>query len=140
MRTILINRKINISKMHIKKQLGIWMDHSSAHIIEYSDTSLETETIETNFTHQDKESSLRKSENLMHNKEQQQQGDYYKKLGEVIKSFDEVLLFGPTDAKTELFNLLTADPHFSKIKMEVKQTDKTTENQEHAFVREHFKA
>ena len=126
--------------MHIKKQLGIWMDHSSAHIIEYSDTSLETETIETNFTHQDKESSLRKSENLMHNKEQQQQGDYYKKLGEVIKSFDEVLLFGPTDAKTELFNLLTADPHFSKIKMEVKQTDKTTENQEHAFVREHFKA
>ncbi len=126
--------------MHDKKQLGIWMDHSSAHIIEYSDSSLETETIETNFTHQDKESSLRKSENLMHNKEQQQQGDYYKKLGEVIKSFDEVLLFGPTDAKTELYNLLTADPHFSKIKIEVKQTDKMTENQEHAFVREHFKA
>lgn len=125
--------------MHDKKQLGIWMDHSSAHIIEYSDSSLETETIDTNFTHQDKESSLRKSENLMHNKEQQQQGNYYKKLGEVIKSFDEVLLFGPTDAKTELYNLLTADPHFSKIKIEVKQTDKMTENQEHAFVREHFK-
>ena len=39
----------------------------------------------------------------MHNKEQHEQSDYYKKLGETIKNYTEVLLFGPTDAKVELF-------------------------------------
>lgn len=79
-----------------------------------------------------------KSEKLMHNKEQHEQSEYYKKLGETIISYDEVILFGPTDAKIELFNVLRADQRFAKIKIEIKQTDKMTENQEHAFVREHF--
>lgn len=120
------------------KRLGIWMDHSSAHLMEYSKDPMKTQIIESNFTHQEKEHSLRKGENLMHNKEQQQQGAYYKALGESIKAYDEVILFGPTDAKTELFNLLTEDQQFSKIKLEVKQSDHMTENQEHAFVKDHF--
>ena len=48
------------------------------------------------------------------------------------------MLFGPTDAKTELFNLLKADHHFDKINIETKHADKMTENQQHAFVREYF--
>jgi hypothetical protein len=124
--------------MHSLKRLGIWMDHSNAHLIEFEADTKDVKAIESKFTHQEKESSLQRSESLMHNKEQQQQGAYYKQLGEVIKNYDEVILFGPTDAKTELSNLLSADPHFSKIKIEVKQTDKMTENQEQAFVRDHF--
>ncbi|MBC7777654.1 MAG: hypothetical protein H7246_19625 [Phycisphaerae bacterium] len=120
------------------KRLGIWMDHSSAHLMEFSDNQIETKTLDSKFTHQEKEHSLRKGENLMHNKEQQQQGDYYKKLGEVIKGYDEVILFGPTDAKVELFNLLSADQHFAKIKIDVKSSDKMTEHQEHAFVKDYF--
>jgi stalled ribosome rescue protein Dom34 len=42
----------------------------------------------------------------MHQKEQHEQSDYYKKIGEAIKNYQEVLLFGPTNAKTELLNLL----------------------------------
>jgi hypothetical protein len=124
--------------MQSLKRLGIWMDHSNAHLIEFEADTKDVKAIESKFTHQEKESSLQRSESLMHNKEQQQQGAYYKQLGEVIKNYDEVILFGPTDAKTELSNLLSADPHFSKIKIEVKQTDKMTENQEQAFVRDHF--
>lgn len=124
--------------MQSLKRLGIWMDHSNAHLIEFEADTDDVKAIESKFTHQEKESSLQRSENLMHNKEQQQQGAYYKQLGEVIKNYDEVILFGPTDAKTELFNLLSADLHFSKIKIEVTQTDKMTENQEQAFVRDHF--
>ena len=48
------------------------------------------------------------------------------------------MLFGPTNAKTELLNLLKADHHFDKINIETKQADKMTENQQHAFVREYF--
>lgn len=74
----------------------------------------------------------------MHNKEQQKQGEYYKKIGEAIKSYDEIILFGPTDAKLELYNLIKEDQQFSKIKIEVQQADKMTENQEQAFVRDYF--
>ncbi len=55
----------------------------------------------------------------MHNKEQQQQSEYYKTLGETIKNYDDVLLFGPTNAKVELLNILKADISFSiKLKIE----------------------
>jgi hypothetical protein len=124
--------------MSAAKKLGIWMDHSTAHLIEFTSSPMEAKTMESKFTHEAKEESLGKSENLMHQKEQHQQAEYYKKLGEVIKNYEAVVLFGPTDAKTELFNLLSADNHFSKVKMEIKQADKMTENQQNAFVRDHF--
>lgn len=120
------------------KNLGIWMDHSTAHLMEFTTPTIETKTIESKFTHDEKANSLEKSENLMHNKEQHQQSEYYKRLGEVIKKYEEVILFGPTSAKAELHNILKADHNFAKIKIEVKQTDKMTENQQHAFVKEYF--
>ena len=124
--------------METKKNLGIWMDHSSAHLTEFTSDTIETKTIASKFTHDEKVDSLSKGENRMHNKEQHQQATYYKQLGEVIKKYDEVLLFGPTEAKNELFNLLKADHLFENIKIDVKQTGKLTEHQEHAFVKEHF--
>jgi len=124
--------------MATAKNLGIWMDHSSAHLMEFTTDPIETKTIASKFTHQIKEQTLGKSENLMHNKEQHEQSEYYKKLGEIIKDYEGVILFGPTDAKLELYNVLRADHLFGKIKIEVKQADKMTENQQHAFVREYF--
>jgi hypothetical protein len=120
------------------KNLGIWMDHSSAHLMEFTVDPIETKTIESKFTHQAKEKSLGKSENLMHNKENHQQSEYYKVLSDIIRNYEGVVLFGPTSAKTELFNILKADNRFVKIKIEIKQADKMTENQEHAFVRSYF--
>lgn len=124
--------------MTATKNLGIWMDHSSAHLIPFAAGSAEPEIIESEFTHQEKQEILAKGEKHMHNKEQQQQSAYYKKLGEIIRDYDEVVLFGPTDAKAELFNILRADHLFENIKIEVKQADKMTDNQQQAFVREHF--
>ena len=124
--------------MTTAKNLGIWMDHSSAHLMEFTTDPIETKTIESKFTHQVKLESLNRSEHIMHNKEQHQQSEYYKKLGEIIKNYEGVILFGPTEAKVELFNILKTDHHFKKIKIEVKQADKMTENQQHAFVREYF--
>jgi len=131
-----INYKNN--KMKAENRLGIWMDHASANLMEFTAKPIETKTIESKFTHQEKEFSLKRSENLMHNKEQHEQADYYKKLSEVIKNYDDVILFGPTEAKTELYNVLRADHLFEKIKIKTQQTDKLTENQQHAFVRNYF--
>ncbi|MBP6825277.1 MAG: hypothetical protein KA165_01850 [Saprospiraceae bacterium] len=124
--------------MTTAKNLGIWMDHSSARLMELTAGPIETTIIESKFTHRSKEQSISKSESLMHNKERHQQSEYYHELGEAIKNYEEIVLFGPTDAKVELLNYLKADHSFTKIKIRVKQTDKMTENQQHAFIREHF--
>lgn len=124
--------------MKTAKHLGIWMDHSSAHLTEFTAELMETSTITSKFTQQEKEHTLNRSEHVMHNKEQHQQSAYYKELGEIIKNYEEVLLFGPTSAKTELFNVLRENHLFAKIKLEVKNADKMTENQQHAFVKEYF--
>jgi len=124
--------------MTATKKLGIWMDHSNAHLMEFENAASGSKTIASPFTHEVKQDTLEKGEKAMHHKEQHEQGAYYKQLGEVIKNYEEVLLFGPTDAKTELLNVLKTDHHFDKIKIEVKQADKMSENQQHAFVREYF--
>jgi stalled ribosome rescue protein Dom34 len=118
--------------------LGIWMDHSVAHLMEYTKDSMETETVESTFTHQNREETLSRSENLMHNKEQQKQRSFYTELAEEIKRYNEVVLFGPTDAKVELFNILKEDHHFDEINIGVENADKMSENQQHAFIRAYF--
>lgn len=123
--------------MTTEKKLGIWMDHANAHLMEYADPIV-TKIVTSDSTHEEKEKTLQKGESMMHNKEQQQESEYYKTIGETIKDYDDVLLFGPTNAKTELLNILEADLRFSKIKIETRPADKMTENQEHAFVRDYF--
>lgn len=120
------------------KDLGIWMDHQTAHLMEFTTDPIQTTTIDSAFTHEEKEQTLSRSENLMHNKEQHEQAAYYKELGELIRGYDEVILFGPTDAKVELFNFLRKDHRFSAIQIEIEQADKMTVNQQHAFVKAHF--
>jgi hypothetical protein len=121
------------------KQLGIWMDHSIAHLMELTNDSIGISTVVSQSRYQGKKQNLRKDESLMHNIEQDQNSDYFKKLSEIIRDYDEVLLFGPSDAKTELFNLIKDNHLFEKIKIEVKPADKMTENQQHAFVKDYFK-
>jgi len=120
------------------KRLGIWIDHSRAQLTDYTIELLDTKIIKSDFTHDDKEHTLSRSENVMHNKEQHQHLEFYKKIAEVIRNYNHVLLFGPTDAKVELFNILKADHRFAKINIEVRQADKMTEFQQKAFIREYF--
>ncbi|MCF6129622.1 hypothetical protein L1S35_08055 [Flavobacterium sp. AS60] len=122
----------------IRKKIGIWMDHSMAHLMEYSNNGVEVKTIESNFTQQQKVNSLQKGELHLHNVELQKQAKYYKKLIDIIKKYNQVILFGPTNAKEELFNVLSADKRFENIKINVEPTDKMTPNERHAFVLDFF--
>lgn len=119
------------------KTLAIWMDHSSANLIELDDLQA-NRTIESDFTHRKKVEALHRSENIMHNKEQQMHEAYYKEIAAEIVKVDHVLLFGPTNAKTELHNYLNLDLHFKNIQIDVEAADKMTDNERLAFVRDHF--
>jgi len=121
------------------KQLGIWMDHSNAYLMELTNGIIITKIVESEFVLQDNKYNLQYHEKSFHNKEQQQQLSYYKRLSGFIRKYQEVVIFGPTDAKIELLNLLKSDHLFENIKIEVKQTDQMTEYQRHDFVREYFK-
>jgi hypothetical protein len=120
------------------KKIGIWLDNAEAHLIEYTENEMVSAIIKSPFTHEVMEESLEKSENLMHNKKRQQQTAYLKEIATMIKNYEEVLLFGPTDAKIKLGHILKADRAFAKIKVHIKQTDYLTENQQHAFVRKFY--
>lgn len=124
--------------MKTLKRLSIWMDHSTAHLMEISVHPFEVKTIDSNFTNKVKLESIKHGENSMHNKEQLLMSIYYKKLAEIIKTYNQVLLFGPTSAKTELFNLIKKDYHLHTIKIEIKDTDKMSQNQQEAFIKNHF--
>ena len=125
--------------MKTLKKIGIWMDHSMAHITEFDSEIKETKIITSDFTFQDKVETLQRSESGMHNKEQQKLSTYYKDLAQIIKNFDEVILFGPTDAKVELYNELKENHQFDAIKIEVSNTDKMSEKEQRNFVDDYFK-
>ena len=124
----------------LRNKIGVCMDHHNANFICYTNNPTETTTVESDFTNEMKADALGKSENIMHNKEQQQLKDFYKKIITVLKNYDEILLFGPTDAKTELANILSENHYFDKIEINVIPTDKMNENQQHAYVHSYFSA
>lgn len=124
--------------METIKNAGIWMDHSDAQLIDLNAPE-KKHSFTSEFTFNTKEEALKKGESHMHNKKQQMHEAYYKEIAEAILHYDHVLLFGPTHAKTELYNFVEKDSHFKDIKIDVKAADKMTNNERVAFVKDHFK-
>ncbi len=114
------------------------MDHSTASIMELSNGIVISKMLESTPAFPEQVENLRLDESLMHHKEQKQHTDFYKKLSYIINDYSEVLLFGPTDAKSELFNLLKNNRQFEKIKISIQPAGKMTENQQEAFVKDYF--
>ncbi len=124
--------------MTVPKRLGIWMDHSTGHATAYTAETLTTQVINAHPTHQDTEHGLHNNELHTHNREKQQQAHYFQALASVIRHYDEVVLFGPTEAKSELLNLLRKDHNFEKIKISLVPAEKMNEHQQQSFVRKYF--
>lgn len=123
--------------MQSSKKIGIYLDHSKAHLFKFDSSSFTL--INSDFSDEDREAGLKRSEKKMHVKEQHQQNEFYSKLENIIKECDSVLLFGPTDSKKELSNILKKKARFSEIKIHLEATDKLSENQQAAFVNDYFR-
>jgi len=119
--------------MKTKKQVGVWMDYSSAYVMEMKGDEIATTEINSEFTWEEKQHSFFRNEGLMHNKERQLVTEYFNRIGEKLAGAESVLLFGPGEAKNELFNLLIENPQFKHINIRVKTTDRLTENQRKSF-------
>lgn len=113
------------------------MDHSTAHLINIKSKN-KSRSIVSKFTSETKEEALIRSEILTHNKRQQMHEKFYKKIGGEILKYNHVLLFGPTNAKAELHNYLNKDLYFKNIKIDIESSHKITDNEQLAFVKQHF--
>jgi hypothetical protein len=125
--------------MNKVKQLGIWMDHSNAVLIELYDHKLSTKEIVIKQTPLETP-NVDTHEVQVHSKEQSHnQSVFFKEISDTIRNYQKVLLFGPTDAKNELFNLLKADHNFADITIEMQTTDKMTTIEKEEFVVQYFR-
>jgi hypothetical protein len=136
--TYLQLKKANTLKMETIKKIAVYMDHFSANLIEYIQKAKELKVIESDFNHFEKEKIMQKGESHLHNKEQDLQNKFYLEIKTALLDYSEIVLFGPTTAKTELHTILSNDKHFLEVKISIKITDKLTQNEQIAFVNNCF--
>ena len=116
------------------RKVGIYIDQSSANLIELTVDILEKKSANL-FDEKHPEEA---NENHIEFKETHLQNYYFKKLSEYILYYNEVLLFGKSNAITKLFDMISYDNRFYKIKIALKQTDKMTRNEQNDFVSDYF--
>tara|TARA_R110002126_G_scaffold29853_1_gene98174 strand:+ start:1240 stop:1623 length:384 start_codon:yes stop_codon:yes gene_type:complete len=119
-------------------KLGIWMDHSIAYLMEFTNNPFEIKTIVSQFSIEEKEFQISKKATVLINKEKHLLYDYYNKIGDAIRNYYQIILFGPSCAKIEFFDVLSEDERFLKMKIEIKETDKMSLNQLHDFILKYF--
>lgn len=124
--------------METTPKIAVYMDHFTAKVIEYNTTATEIKIIHSDFSHFEKQKILQKGESHLHNKEQDAQQKFYKEIANYCANYRQLLLFGPTTAKTEFKTIISNDNRFSGIEIMVNNTDKLAPNQQIAFVNNYF--
>ena len=132
-----------------KDQIGIWMDYSHAKFIQVNGV---TKIIESGVTTHERipgESSngsrlgnnrSTNNESNKHNKEINETHAYFNEVYDALKSYSEIILFGPTTAPQEFHNYITSKKNNTEGKIIVKKSDYLTDNQLVEFVRNYFES
>ena len=126
--------------MKTNKKLGIYIDYTKAFLMEFENKKIVSRNIEF----EEKGNGVDIPENKQAfsgsgNQEHHLQSGYYLEISDIIRNYDQVVLFGPSNFKNELFKLLEFDHDFDNIKIQNVNTDKMTDLQYHSFVTEYYK-
>lgn len=143
---------MNIMKNKVK-QVGLWLDHAMAHVIGYRDGySYLIETVESPYNRKPRVAGegsditrfgvtyISNNEDRKHNRLRNKLESYFTVLENKLKDYDEILLFGPTNAKNQLYNRLTQKKAFAGKTILMESAGTLTENQTIAFVRDFYNA
>jgi len=136
------------------KQVGVWIDHSKAHLIGFKGGQVRLlETVESPFERvkrveeegrdmsrfsPDPEHASN-NEYKKHHIVQNEINEYLRMMEQKLVSFEDILLFGPGTMKERMKNRLREKKAFEGKWLSVERSDKLTENQLLAFVREFYK-
>jgi len=124
--------------MTATKKIGIWLDHSTAYLTEFTASTPFTQIVMNEFTHQSKINTMRKSEQTMHQKEQHEQHEFYHAIKNKINTYTDILIIGPTNAKAELVNYLKEDHHFDAINIITKPADNMSIQEQQQYIHYFF--
>lgn len=136
------------------RQVGLWMDNSKAQVVEFKngeavlveniDSAIESlKRIDgegkdtTRFTPNNEHTS--NNEHKKHNIAQKELNEYFRILENKLAEYDDILIFGPGVAKEQFRNRLRDNKGFSDKWLSVQTSDKLTENQLLAYVRDFYK-
>lgn len=133
-----------------KRRVALRLDHSQARFIVPDPETKEIKIIVSDYDPRPREEGedadvtfwgIHASPNEVRrqNKLRSKLNDYYNVLEELLEEYDDILLFGPSTAKTELKNRLTANKYFADKIIHTANAGNMTEHQLMAFVRNYFK-
>lgn len=126
-------------KMMKNKQLAILVNDTNALLMELYNHMIVSRNIvfkpKEKETDSENEQFTQQESSVMHKRK----FAYYKEIGDIVSHYQEVVIFGPTQTKFELFKLLEGNKHLNKIKIECIDTIKMSDTQMHDFVLEYYK-
>ena len=127
----------------MEKKIGLWIDHREAVIVVLTNKDEKITRIrsdaekQTRFPGGSRKDGLQKTEAVRDKRLEQDLGKYFDDVIANIREAGWIQVFGPGEAKGELVKRLEAEGLKERI-VEVETTDKMTDNQIAAKVREHF--
>jgi hypothetical protein len=127
----------------VKKKIGLWIDHREAVIVVLTDKDEKITRInsdaekQTRFPGGSRKDGLQKTEAVRDKRLEQDLGKYFDNVIAYIREAGSIQIFGPGEAKGELVKRLEAEGLKDRI-AEVETTDKISDNQIAAKVREYF--
>lgn len=120
------------------KKVAVYVDYFMSNIIEYLNSASRVKTIKSNFIPVEMEKMILIGEDYTRYKQPNEQQEYYLKLRNELLHYNCILLFGPTNAKIQLLNILKIGNKFSVTKIIIKNTEKLSDEQQIEFVNDCF--
>jgi hypothetical protein len=121
------------------KQLAIFMDNTGALLMELYNHRIVSRNIVFKSKENEEFIQYHYLKPLLSTDKQWHQSAYYKELGDIIKNYEQVVIFGSSRAKKGLYEFLETDHHFRNIRIQLVTTKKMTDSQIHEFVLNYYK-
>lgn len=134
----------------MEKNVGIWLDNEKAYIITLIDGNEKVEKIESNVETRVRIEGETKSYSRLGGmlinpqkkktkRKNHQLKDYFRSIIRKTKDASSIYIFGPADAKTNLKKIVEQEKNLNKKLKRVESSDRLTEKQMVAKVRQVFK-
>ena len=131
------------------KNVGIWLDNEKAYIITLVNNNERVEKIESNVESRVRHNGEKKAYSRLGGmfinpqkkktkRKKQQLKNYYNHILQKTRNANEIYIFGPADAKTNLKNTFQKEKNLKEKVKKVESSDKLTQNQMVAKVKKVF--
>lgn len=120
--------------MAASKKLGIWMDHSVAYLTDFTSNTFEIKAIESKIA--DTFKSINST--VIATGRNKTLNVYYNRILMEVKEYNNILLYGPSEAKMEFFDVISEDEQLMRLHIEIKETEAMSKNEQQQFIKNYF--